>query len=318
MKAVIVTGATSMLGIATVQECVKNSIRVIALSRINSRRKKYLPQSELLSLIECDLSELNRIELPKEDYDVFYHFGWGFTDRSTRDDPILQSKNIGYTLDAVQMAHKYGCKKFLGAGSQAEYGFHNEKIAEDTPVTPEVCYGYAKYAAGKLAEKLCDELGIICIWTRTFSVYGRYDSENTMIPYALRQYRKGEIAQFSSGMQMWDFLFEEDAGKYFFLLGEKADRSIVVNVASGVAKPLKEYIGEMADVLNAGNKGKPFRYELGKKEEGISPKGIYPDVNRLREVTGYVPQVGFAEGIRKIQKFEAEEKNYDYQKLQFK
>lgn len=299
MNAVIMTGATSMLGLATVEECIKNNIRVVALSRANSRRKEYLPQSELLTLVECDLGELKGINLPKADYDVFYHFGWGFTDGTTRDDPLLQSKNIEYTLDAVQLAHRCGCKKFLGAGSQAEYGFHNGIITEDTAVTPSVCYGYAKYAAGKLAEKLCNKLGMICIWTRTFSVYGRYDSENTMVSYAFRQYRNGKVAQFSSGMQMWDYLYEEDAGKYFLLLGEKIDKSIIVNVASGDARPLREYIGEMAEVLNEKNTEKPFQYMLA--ESGSVPlNGIYPDVSRLREITGYVPQVGFVEGIRRI------------------
>ena len=221
MNAVIVTGATSMLGIATVQVCLENGVKVIALTRANSRRKSCLPKSELLTLIECDLCDLSKVDLPEDNYDIFYHFGWGFTDRITRDDPVLQSKNIGYTLDAVQLAHKCGCRKFLGAGSQAEYGFHTERITEETSITPGVSYGYAKYAAGKLAEKLCNKLGLICIWKRTFSVYGRYDSENTMIPYALRQYKKGEIAQFSSGMQMWDFLFEEDAGKYFYYWAKK-------------------------------------------------------------------------------------------------
>ena len=94
MEAVIVTGATSMLGIATIEECLKNGVKVTALCRINSRRKNLLPKSELLTLIECDLGELKNINLPKENYDVLYHFGWAYTDRVTRDDPILQSKNI--------------------------------------------------------------------------------------------------------------------------------------------------------------------------------------------------------------------------------
>lgn len=301
MNAVIVTGATSMLGIATILKCVENHVRVIALSRRNSQRKKYLPQSELLSFIECDLNELDKIILPEQSYDVFYHFGWSFTDRTTRDDPVLQSKNIKYTLDAVQMAHKYGCKKFMGAGSQAEYGFHNEMITEDTPVKPEICYGYAKYAAGKLAENLCDKLGIICIWTRTFSVYGRYDGENTMISYALQQYRKNEPAMFSSGIQMWDFLFEEDAGEYFYLLGEKADRSITVNIASGDVRLLREYIEDMADVLNESHMNRFFQYELRESEDTLL-NGIYPNVDRLREITGYIPQTGFKDGIKKIWK----------------
>lgn len=300
MDAVIVTGATSMLGIATIQKCIENNVRVTALARANSRRKSCLPNSELLTLIECDLGEFGRIELPEDEYGAFYHFGWGFTDKMTRDDPVLQARNIGYTLDAVQLAHRYGCRKFLGAGSQAEYGFHHEKITEDTPVNPGVCYGYAKYAAGRLAEKLCGRFGMACIWARIFSAYGRHDSENTMISYALRQYRIGKAAQFSSGTQMWDFLFEEDAGMYFYLLGEKAEGNLLVNVASGDARPLREYIEELAHVLNAGNQKEMFRYELGGTGAGALPDGIYPDVNRLREITGYVPRIGFAEGIRRI------------------
>lgn len=307
MNAVIVTGATSMLGIATIRECIRNGVRVVALSRADSRRKKYLPKSELLTLIECDLGEMGTIKLPEMNYDVFYHFGWGFTDRADRDNPLLQSQNIEYTLQAVQTAHKYGCKKFLGAGSQAEYGFHSEVISEDTPVTPGTCYGYAKYAAGKLAEKLCDKLGIICIWTRTFSVYGQYDSVNTMIPYAVQQYKSNEIARFSSGKQMWDFLFEEDAGRYFFLLGERVQENVLVNVASGDIRPLRKYIEDMADVLNSKDINKPFRYELA-SAENMPVNGISPDVSRLREITGYIPQIGFCEGIRRILEFNADMK----------
>lgn len=306
MNAVIVTGATSMLGIATIEECLKSGVKVTALYRAGSRRKIFLPKSELLMLIECDLGELKKINLPEENYDVFYHFGWGFTDRTTRDDPILQSKNIEYTLDAVQLAHKYGCKKFLGAGSQAEYGFQNERITEETPVKPDVCYGYAKYAAGKLAEKLCDKLGLICIWTRTFSVYGKYDGENTMIPYAFRKYRNNQIAQFSSGLQMWDYLFEEDAGRYFYLLGEIVNENVLVNVASGDTRPLRDYIIEIACVLNRGNAAGLFQYEFESAKGNRPLHGIRPDVRRLREITGYVPQVSFGEGIRKILDFEWE------------
>ena len=305
MNAVIVTGATSMLGIATVQVCLENGVKVIALTRANSRRKSCLPKSELLTLIECDLCDLSKVDLPEDNYDIFYHFGWGFTDRITRDDPVLQSKNIGYTLDAVQLAHKCGCRKFLGAGSQAEYGFHTERITEETSVTPGVSYGYAKYAAGKLAEKLCNKLGLICIWTRTFSVYGRYDSENTMIPYALRQYKIGEIAQLSSGMQMWDFLFEEDAGKYFYLLGKKVEKDVLVNVASGNVKLLKEYVEEMAEVLNELSQDRLFRYELERGAEDVPSNGINPCVSKLRELTNYVPQIGFREGIKKILDFDS-------------
>ena len=92
---------------------------------------------------------------------------------------------------------------------------------------------------------------------------------------------------------------EEDAGEYFYLLGEKADRSIVVNVASGDARLLREYIEEMAGVLDENCEDRLFQYELG-KSENMRLNGIYPNVDRLREITGYIPKISFSEGIKKI------------------
>lgn len=301
LDSVIVTGATSMIGIAFVKECIKNQVRVLAISRAGSRRRQFLPESEYLTYVEADLTELETLQTEGQ-YDAFYHFGWGFTDRSTRDDPVLQAKNIEYTLNAVQLAARCGCRKFIGAGSQAEYGFRTEPTDEATPVAPTTCYGYCKYAAGKLAEKLCAQLDMICIWTRIFSVYGEYDSPNTMISYALRCYRNHEEATFSSGEQPWDFLHVSDAARYLYLLGCQAEESVTVNIASGDVKPLKSYIGELAELLRL-----PVR--MGDPGLGDPRRGIYPVVDRLRSITGYEPQMNFREGIRELTKEKENENN---------
>ncbi len=293
MKRVIITGATSMLGIATVKACVQNGIYVLAVSRPGSKRERYLPGSELVSYYECDLAKLDSLKTDGK-YDCCYHFGWAYTDRSTRDDPYLQLKNIDYTLKAVELAHRSGCEKFIGAGSQAEYGFCDKIIDERTSVNPETSYGVAKYAAGKLAKKICDAYGITCIWTRTFSVYGINDSENVMVSYAIRQFFHHEKAIFSPGLQYWDYLFEDDAGMYFYLLGKSNTDSCVVNIASGDSKPLKMFIEDMAEVL-----GNDFWYELmeNRQEKAL---GIQPDVHVLRCMTGYTPQVSFRDGIKAV------------------
>lgn len=115
------------------------------------------------------------------------------------DNPILQEPNIKYTLDAVNLAKRLGCRKFIGAGSQAEYGKVDTVITPDTPVNPLTAYGMAKYSAGILSGKLCKQLELIHIWTMIFSVYGCYDREGTMINYAMDRFLKGETAKFSSG-----------------------------------------------------------------------------------------------------------------------
>lgn len=42
-----------------------------------------------------------------------------------------------------------------------------------------------------------------------------------MLNYAIDSFMKGEPAKFSFATQMWKYLYEEDAGKVFYLLGEK-------------------------------------------------------------------------------------------------
>lgn len=293
MNRVIVTGATSMIGIATIKSLISHGISVFAISRKNSKRKDALPKSELITYIECDLDSLGKISF-EEASDTLFHFGWGFTDRSTRDNPYLQLQNVQYTLDAVELARRSGCNQFIGAGSQAEYGFQKNDIDETAVERPTICYGIAKLAAGKLAQKLCEQYGIKCIWTRIFSVYGLNDSENVMTSYAVSQFLKGETAYFSKGLQSWNYLFEEDAGNCFYAIGENASESMILNVAGCENKPLREYVQDMARVF-----GTKFKYEFS-QEEPESYNGIAPVVDRMVAVTGYLPKVSFEEGIRRI------------------
>lgn len=133
-------------------------------------------------------------------FDTFYHIAWGYTGAARNKSTRLQSKNIDYTLDAVEAAAKLGCKRFIGAGSQAEYGpLDREMIGPDAPEHPTTPYGVSKLAAGKLSKLLCKELGIEWIWPRIFSVYGIYDKESTMVMTALHQFLAEEETAFTPG-----------------------------------------------------------------------------------------------------------------------
>lgn len=89
-------------------------------------------------MVETDLSEISRLsQLINDKYDVFYHLAWAGTTGKARNDMYLQNENIKFTLDAVELASKLGCKVFIGAGSQAEYGRYEGRLTPDTPVFPE-------------------------------------------------------------------------------------------------------------------------------------------------------------------------------------
>lgn len=297
MKKIVVTGATSMIGIALIGECIKNDVEVLAIVHRNSKRLNRLPQSKLLHVLECNLDEMESVSV-ENGYDVFYHLAWAYTSKEYRDDPILQEKNIKYTLDAVNLARRLGCYKFVGAGSQAEYGRVEHVIMPDTPVFPCTAYGMAKYAAGRLSEKLCSQYGFIHIWGRIFSVYGCYDNAGTMLDYAIEQFIKKRPARFSAATQMWDYLNEKDAGKIFYLLGEKVGESRVYCIASGNARPLKEFIFEVKEYFGEDAKC-VFAEELINSEL----LGIQADIHMLIKDIGYVPETSFREGIAEMIQF---------------
>ena len=58
MKKIVVTGATSMLGVATIEECLNQGVEVVAIVHRNSKNFYRLPQSGRLKIIELDLDEL--------------------------------------------------------------------------------------------------------------------------------------------------------------------------------------------------------------------------------------------------------------------
>lgn len=294
MKRIALTGATSMIGVAIVEEAIRNNVEVIAIVRDKSPKISRLPKSDLIKIISCNIDQMSSLFELQEKCDVFYHIAWGHTDKMGRLDPILQTENIGLTLEAVKLAHLWGCRKFVGAGSQAEYGPVDGIISIDTPTRPNTAYGIAKCAAGKLVFRLCEQYAMQCVWGRIFSVYGCNDNEGTLINYAIDMFLNNEIAHFSPATQNWNYLFETDAGKIFYQLG-KIPKSGVYNIGHPETKKLKEYIEVIRENVSGDNE---CFFDVSVGDKGVI--GIYPDVSNLMADIDFGPCVSFEEGIQKI------------------
>lgn len=295
MKRAVITGVTSMIGFSLVQECIKEKVEVLGIIRKNSVKKERLAGCPGVRLIECELEELNRLPgLISGTCDTFYHIAWGNTGKNRNKSTELQSQNIKYTLEAVKAAKALGCRRFVGAGSQAEYGpVQADVIHPDTPVNPNTPYGASKLAACQLSAMLCKELEIEHIWPRIFSVYGIYEKETAMVASSLRKMLKGLPAEFTPACQRWDYLYSKDAGRAFYLLGCKGIPGRIYCVGSGKARPLKEYIEIMTMLTNAKDVrigAKPY------SSEGVM--NLCADTKSLTEDTGFVPAYTFEEGIR--------------------
>jgi len=297
MKAVI-TGATGAIGMALLELLEKNKIETLVLCRKESSRAERIMESKYIKKANCSLDELNSFKADGE-YDVFFHFAWDGTFGETRDDLYLQADNVKYTLDAVNLAKRLGCKTFIGAGSQAEYGKCEGIISPETPTFPEMGYGIAKLSAGLLSREEAHKIGVRHIWVRIFSIYGPYDTDRTMVMSTVRKLLSGETPAFTPAEQMWDYLYSKDAARAFLCLAEKGRDGAVYCLGSGSARPLKDYITEIRDEID-----KDAALDIGAIP--YNPKQtmfLQADISKLIEDTGFSPEYSFKDGIRETVAF---------------
>lgn len=296
MNQVIVTGATGMLGASMIEQMVADGIKVTAVIRPNSKKRINLIDHENIQVVECDIDELLTLKsVLTGTYDTFYHFAWDGTYGDSRNDAMLQEKNVRNTLEAVELAHALGCQVFVGAGSQAEFGFVEGELSDQIPKNPVTGYGIAKYTAGRLSAIMCERLGMRQSWGRIVSTYGPRDNSYTMVMSSVIGMLNGERMSFTKGDQIWDYVYGGDCSRAFYLIGKYGKHGKAYTIGSGKSKLLREYIEIIRDVVNPS-------LEIGIGERDYYPNQVMrltADISELTEDTGFVPEIDFAEGIRR-------------------
>lgn len=295
LKKIILTGPTGAVGVSLIEEMMRQNIHVTAICRENSPHLDAIPQSNLVDVVECNLEHLKDLigKLPR-DYDAFYHFGWDGPWGPPRADLTLQTKNVLYSLDAVELAHALGCKVFIGAGSQSECGHVDGVLRPDMPCNPDNGYGIGKLMAGQMTRLKCCEYGIRHEWVRIVSMYGPHDRTYTMVMSSILKMLKGERVQFTKGDQIWDYIYNKDAARAFRLVAESGRDGAIYLFGTGKPQRLKDYILMIRDAVNP-------NLEIGLGELDYYPNQVMhleADISNLTADTGFVPQYSFEEGIR--------------------
>ena len=274
----------------------RDGIEVTAIIRPGSKKRGNLVCNDKVTVVECDVKDLLSLKgsLAKN-YDTFYHFAWDGTYGDSRNDALLQELNIRNTLEAVELAYETGCKAFVGAGSQAEFGFAEGELSDKIPKNPVTGYGIAKYTAGKLSTVMCEKYEIRQSWGRIVSTYGPRDNSYTMVMSSVIGMLKGERLSFTKGDQIWDYVYGEDCSRAFYLIGKYGKHGKAYTIGSGKSRSLREYITVIRDVVNP-------NLEIGIGEREYYPNQVMKlivDISELTADTGFVPEVDFEEGIRK-------------------
>ncbi|MDO4295252.1 MAG: NAD(P)-dependent oxidoreductase [bacterium] len=298
---IVMTGATSFIGLALTKELIKRGAEVFALVRPSSQGAASLRALAGVKVLEGSLEDIQDLpERLSEPVDAFAHLGWAGSGSSNRTKTELQQSNLLYSKKALLAAKQLGCRRFLFAGSQAEYGRHTELMTEESECRPLTEYGRIKLEVGRLGEKFCRENGMDFVHARIFSVYGRGDHPWTLVESCLRTFTEGGCLDLSECQQFWNFLYIDDAAKALtaLLCCDKmlAEYGCCYNVAADqkTTQPLRRFIETMYEISP---KRGSFRYGT-RSSNAEGPVNLMPDISKISRVTGWVPEHSFEEGVR--------------------
>ncbi len=301
---IVVTGATSFIGRAVVEELLEKRHQVFAAVRPDSAGRGELEAMQRetggqLTVLPVDLSAcgtLDRHPALEGRADLWLHLGWEGSGSANRTNPEIQARNIGYALEALGAAARLGCTRFLFSGSQAEYGIVDGLMREDSPCHPVSEYGKDKLEVCRRAGERAAELGITYLHARIFSVYGPGDHPWSLVSSCVDTFLKGGHMEFGACTQLWNYLYIKDAVRAITGLLLAKSPSGVYNVAGNDTRTLREFIGEIHRLC--GGRG---TFEYGKRPpnaEGVV--SLNPDTGKLYRTANFQPRISFEEGIREM------------------
>ena len=296
----IITGGTSFIGIALSGLLLKEGHHVYSICRETSAMLKDIPEDPNLTPVFTDLGHIGSIARTIKTADVMIHLAWEGTDHKGREDSELQKMDIEYSKEAVRTAKQLGCRLFVEAGSQAEYGHTTAPFTEETPCHPESEYGKAKLAFGAFADKYCKENGMKFIHLRIVSVFGEKDKPWTLIISTIKKMLSNEAIELSSCSQNWNFLYIRDAVKQIYLLCRNMLQSATLKseiylVGSRDTRPMKEFIEEIRRISKSESVLLYGRYQPAKE------MSLSPIMKKTEEATGgFLSDYSFGEAVENM------------------
>lgn len=289
---IYLTGGTGFVGAALTRQLLRCGNQVGLLVRKGGRAWP-IKDEQLLTILEGDLFDIDSVKRSLDQFrpDLLLHLGWTGITSKDRDSKI-QIENHFATLRLVQAGIEIGIKAFVGVGSQAEYGPKQGLIAESDTCNPTSLYGASKLASCTIAKQMCRNADVRFVWLRLFSCYGPGDTSTFLIPTLIETLLRRECPSLTSGNQVWDYLYVDDAAHAIKHVATTPTASGIYNLASGSRVTIREVAEQVRDLID-----KDLRLGFGELENSrASSSYLQADISRLLD-TGWKPSCSLQDGL---------------------
>ncbi len=295
MKSVILTGASGFIGRHCINHLLEADYEIHALCH-QQKRADALPQAKGLAWHNIDLLDSAAVtELLKQlNCSEMIHLAW-YAEPGKFWDSRLNLDWLRASVHLLKSFAETGGKRFVGAGSCAEYDWSSGTLSEaTTELKGSTLYGTSKASMFQTALQTCVSSGMEFAWGRIFWLYGPGEDSRRIVPYVINQLLEDEEALCSDGLHERDFLYVDDVARAFvLLLGSGVQGAI--NIASGKAVSIKLIAETIAKLID-----KEDLLKLG----AITPATpeaplVVADVSRLHNELKFAPEVSLEDGLLK-------------------
>ncbi|MCK0533364.1 NAD-dependent epimerase/dehydratase family protein [Sphingobium agri] len=293
MSRIFVTGAGGFVGAAVADLAAREGHVVTVLVR-NAASPRVVALAGRCAVVIADLADNEAVQaaIAEARPDIIIHSAWEGVGGAARAGDI-QLDNIRTTVALLDAGIAAGARRFIGIGSQAEYGRHDRRIDESAATEPFLLYGAAKLSACHLTRQRAMEAGIGFAWLRLFSPYGPGDNPNWLIPSVAAQILVGQAPRTSLGTQKWDYLHIVDTARGVLAAALTDSAQGVFNLSSGRAVTVRSIVERIRDLACPG-------LELRFGDIPFGPNQIMHlegDCSRLTAATGWSPTIAIEDGL---------------------
>jgi nucleoside-diphosphate-sugar epimerase len=218
------------------------------------------------------------------------HFAWYAEPGRFWDSPI-NLDCLTATLSLLKAFAETGGKRFVGAGSCAEYAWNGrDAFDESDPLQPGTLYGAAKASAYLTGSAFAKTAGIEFAWGRIFNLFGPHEAPVRIVPALIRAHLRGERLDCSEGTQLRDFLPASVIADAFAHICDSGIPG-AINIGSGEPVSIRGLSEKIAQAI-----GRQGDIRFGAFQE-TGPAKILPSLRRLTRELGWKPPMSVDAGL---------------------
>jgi len=306
MSLYLVTGGAGFIGSHLVDEILKRGERVRVLDNFSTGHQRNLEMAkqaggDRLDVLRGDIRNENDVQKAMAGVDyVLHQAALPSVPRSLVDPITTDDVNVAGTLRLLVEANKIHVKRFVFASSSSVYG--------NNPIQPRyeelVPQPLSPYAVSKLAGELYCRVyfhvyNLPVVMLRYFNVFGPRQDPNSqyaaVIPLFISNGRRNEPSTiYGDGTQTRDFTYVANVVAVNMLACENPRvAGHTLNVGCGESCTVNDLHGEIAQRV------KCMVEPQYAPERAGDAKHSCASIEHAREVLGYIPTVGWREGVER-------------------